>query len=291
MTEWSGPALMWREVDGPVQAEQAVAQGAAVAFTQKAPGREDPNQDSVFVCEVDRRRAVLSVADGAGGLPAGARASGLAVEAICAALRRRPEQGTLRSALIDGFEDANAAVLDLRLGAATTLAAVEIDGAEVRPYIVGDSAILVTGQRGRVKLLTVPQSAAGYAVEAGFLAPEEAIDHEQAAVVLNVVGDVDMRIELGSPLALAAFDTLLVASDGVYDNLTVEEIVEVIRKGPLEQAAQALAARCRARMLAPERGAPSKPDDLSFVLYRPQLPRRRMRKASSNAESSPAGNS
>jgi len=280
----SWPALTWCEVDGPELRALAVAGGKAVAFTQKGYWREDANQDAALVRALDERRGVLAVADGAGGLPAGARAAGLAVGAIGSALDEREADGSVRSALLDAFEAANAAVMDLRLGAATTLAVVEIDGTEVRPYHVGDSSILVTGQRGLVKLQTVSHSPTGYAVEAGFLEPEEALTHAEGALVLNVVGNADMRIDLGSPFELAPYDTVLVGSDGVFDNLTVEEVVEIIRHGPLEKVAQALADKCRARMHDPEPGAPSKPDDLTFVLYRRGRSRRRSAGAGGGSE-------
>lgn len=269
------PALCWCEVDGPQLRTVALAGGSAVVVTKKGPYRgEDANQDAALVRAVDDTRAVLAVADGAGGLPAGAKAARLAVDAIDRALDVADPQGSLRSSLLDAFERANAAVMDLKVGAATTLAAVEIDGDEVRPYHVGDSAIVVTGQRGRVKLQTVAHSPTGYLVEAGFLEPEQAHQHEETALVLNVVGSADMRIELGSALKLSRYDTVLVASDGVFDNVALDEAVELVRRGPLEAAGRALLALCERRMHSPEPGAPSKPDDCTFVLYRRGRPPR-----------------
>jgi serine/threonine protein phosphatase PrpC len=77
-----------------------------------------------------------------------------------------------------------------------------------------------------------------------------------------------MYIEIGSALEMAARDTLLVASDGLFDNLHTEEIVGICRKGQLASACRVLRGRCRERMLEPKEGQPSKPDDLSFILYR-----------------------
>ena len=42
-----------------------------------------------------------------------------------------------------------------------------------------------------------------------------------------------------------------------------------IRCGPLEEAARRLLEVAVQRMRSPVEGEPSKPDDLSFVLYRP----------------------
>jgi serine/threonine protein phosphatase PrpC len=85
-----------------------------------------------------------------------------------------------------------------------------------------------------------------------------------------MLGSNDMRIELGSALKLKPKDTVLLASDGLSDNLNSQEIVEIIRTGALEDAAQQLLSRVQRRMTVDE-GAekPSKPDDLTFILYRP----------------------
>lgn len=77
-----------------------------------------------------------------------------------------------------------------------------------------------------------------------------------------------MRIELGATVRLAPRDTIVVASDGLSDNLHVDEIVEHLRKGPLSRAVDDLAALGRRRMEAPTEGAPSKPDDLTFIAVR-----------------------
>jgi serine/threonine protein phosphatase PrpC len=83
-----------------------------------------------------------------------------------------------------------------------------------------------------------------------------------------VLGAPDMRIEVGSQLPIAPRDTLLLASDGLSDNLRTEEIVALLRTGPLEAACDRLAELARARMHAPGEGEPCKPDDLTFVAFR-----------------------
>ncbi len=80
-----------------------------------------------------------------------------------------------------------------------------------------------------------------------------------------------MRIEVGSSLPLARRDTLLLASDGLFDNLHFAEIVECVRKGPLDEVANQLAANSRRRMTEPADDQPSKNDDLTFVLFRRAL--------------------
>ena len=134
--------------------------------------------------------------------------------------------------------------------------------------------ILVVGQRGKIKLQTVSHSPVGYAVEAGVLDEKEALHHEDRHLVSNMLGLADMRIEVGSIVELAPRDTLLLASDGLFDNLHLDEIVDRVRKGPLTQVVQHLASDAAQRMTIPREGQPSKTDDLTFVAFRPVPPPR-----------------
>ena len=83
-----------------------------------------------------------------------------------------------------------------------------------------------------------------------------------------------MHIEIGPKIKLAAFDTLVVMTDGLSDNLHADEIIDRARKGPIFTAAQNLATKARARMDQPSENSPSKPDDLTFLLFRPRMPKR-----------------
>jgi protein phosphatase len=105
---------------------------------------------------------------------------------------------------------------------------------------------------------------------------DEAVQHDQRHVIFNVIGTQDMRVEIGPSLQLAARDTVLLASDGLFDNLFFDEIVEIIRMGPLADAADHLVAAARARMTGDgSDGHPCKPDDLTIVLFRPHPPKKK----------------
>jgi serine/threonine protein phosphatase PrpC len=211
------------------------------------------------------------VADGIGGTPAGQQASTVAVESIEEAMRQALKEGhDARWGILNGFERANERVLALGVGAGTTLTVAELSGRSVRVYHVGDSFVLVTGGRGKTKLQTIPHSPVGYGVESGLLDEKDAMHHEERHIVSNAVGSNDLRIDVGLPLDLAARDTLLVASDGLSDNLHTDEIVATVRKGPLRRAARRLAERALDRMKRAGEGDPSKPDDLTFVIFRPR---------------------
>jgi PPM family protein phosphatase len=252
---------------------QSLAAGEVAVFSCRSPGRDGSNEDCAAVLPFGEGSYVLAVADGLGGGRAGARASALAIDTLAAALKEaRREQWQLRTAVLNGIEQANQAIRALGIGAFTTLSAVEIADGSIRPYHVGDSMILLIGQRGRLKLQTVAHSPVGFAVESGLLDEGEAMHHKERHLVSNVLGAPDMRIEVGSQQPIAPRDTLLLASDGLSDNLRTEEIVALLRTGPLETACDRLAELARARMHTPGEGEPSKPDDLTFVAFRGQRP-------------------
>lgn len=243
--------------------------GQAVFFTARAPGKTTPNEDCLALLRFDEESGVLMVADGLGGLPAGSTASQLAIDSMTRVLQdAATDEIPLRDAILNGIEQANEAILQQASGMATTLAVIEIQGHTVRHYHVGDAMIMLTGQRGKMKAYTVSHSPVGYAVEAGMLDEQEAVHHEERHIVSNVVGATDMSISIGTTLQLATRDTLLLASDGLFDNIYMEEIVEIIRKGSLAKAAEKLVTLCQQRMQHPQEGYPSHADDLSFILYR-----------------------
>ena len=242
--------------------------GRVMLFSKRSPLKSTPNEDALAVIPTSATDAVLVVADGMGGLPGGRRSSALAVKAMARAI----EQGLrakeeLRTSILAGFESANKDVLDIKNGG-TTLAVAEIVGRRLRTYHVGDSVVLVTGRGGVKKLETIAHSPTGYAVESGMLDDDDALVHEDRHLITNAVGSAEMHIDVGSGLELAERDTVLLASDGLTDNLYLAEIVESVCKGRLDQAAERLLRRCEQRMREPESGHPCKPDDLSFILYR-----------------------
>jgi serine/threonine protein phosphatase PrpC len=173
-----------------------------------------------------------------------------------------------RAAILTGIELANEAIRGAGNGSATTLIAAEVGGATLRSYHVGDSELLVVGQRGKVRHKTLSHSPVGYAVASGMLDEKDALHHEERHVISNMLGAPDMRIELSSILPLAPRDTVVLGTDGLFDNLHTDEIVEIVRKGPLCEVAVTLAKRCDRRMRTPGEGKPSKPDDLTFILFR-----------------------
>lgn len=232
---------------------------------------ERGNEDGFLVLEAGPRQLVIAVADGLGGHDDGALAARTALTTLADTVQQCVDRGEadLREAILSGFDAANRAVLELRGNPATTLAVAEIDGQTLRTYHAGDSTILVTSQRGKTKLKTVDHSPVGYSIEAGLIDEAEAMHHEERHILSNMVGYDGMHIDLGPTLSLAARDTVLLATDGLFDNLHADEIVEIARKGSLSKSMTKLIEHTQARMTNPsDETLPSKPDDLTIISAR-----------------------
>ncbi|WP_297526960.1 PP2C family protein-serine/threonine phosphatase [Thiohalobacter sp.] len=252
-------------MEGPLR----FAGGCVALATRKSPAREGPNEDALAAVPLGSRDGVLILADGVGGCPAGRDASRLAVTTIAQAVAgldsQAPEQ--VRAAVLGGIEAANEVVLGLGSGAATTLAVVQIADGVAQSFHVGDSPILVTGQRGRIRQYVMAHSPTGYAAASGVVIEEDdpAWYAENRHLVSNIVGSRDMHMEIGPRIRLQARDTVLIASDGLTDNLPIEQVVERVRKGPIERALCGLMEETAAVMA----GDSGHPDDLTVILYRP----------------------
>lgn len=246
-----------------------VQQGTVVAFSRRCPGKQEPNDDSAVVIQTKGGALVLAVADGVGGAPLGHKASGIAVQCLAESLATASVSSDLRPAILNGIEKANEEILDMGTGAATTICVVEIDKRVARGYQVGDSMALFVGGQGTVKWKSLSHSPVGYALESGMLAEEDAMHHDQRHIVSNLVGSRTMHIEIGPAIELAPRDTVLLASDGLFDNLHISEICGLARRGQPQHRVNAMLELTGQRMNDFTSNCPGKPDDLTVVLLAP----------------------
>lgn len=243
--------------------------GQVAVFGRPSPDKDTDNEDSMAVLSVHDTMTVLAVADGLGGSREGKEASATAVRCLRDALvTASAQRSSPRTAVLNGLEQANRDIIARGMGSATTIVVATITGRFLRTYHVGDSGLLQIGQRGRIKQQTVAHSPVGFAQASGMLSEEEALHHAQRHYVSNTLGVAEMSIEVGPALQLDRRDTVVLASDGLFDNLRIDEIVARARAGPLDQCAERLQATALHRMATPFTSQPSKPDDLSFLLFR-----------------------
>jgi serine/threonine protein phosphatase PrpC len=239
----------------------------ASVFSQRSPEKETPNEDATVVIPLDEETAVFAVADGCGGQRGGELASSLALKCLADSIAKETDRSNLRLAIMDGIDHANRLIQELKIGAACTIAVAEFQKGWVRTYHVGDSQLLLISNRGRVRYQSVSHSPVGFAVEAGLLEPEQAIRHDDRHVISNFLGYQEMRMEIGPCLEMGSRDTLIIGSDGLFDNLFEKEVIEVMRKGRLATSLQSLTDAASERMRG-QGDSPCKPDDLSVIAVR-----------------------
>lgn len=243
--------------------------GITAIYSCASPSDDKPNQDQAAIFPISTDSVVLIVADGAGGHADGDSASTRVITEVKKTINASLKNGgELREAILSGIENANRSIIENINGAASTVAIVEIQNGSIRTYHAGDTEVLVTGLRGKIKHQILKHSPVGYAEEAGLLDESQAIMHEERHIVSNILGFDDMHITVSTSTRLNSHDTLIVATDGLFDNLQKEEIIEIIRKGPLHKCAGSLIEKVNNRMNEPKTDEPSKYDDMSFVLFR-----------------------
>ncbi len=246
-----------------------VSAGHMAVLCRRCPDKIEPNDDSAAFIQTASGAIVMVIADGVGGCPLGYKASAIAVETIIEQVESVEPFCDLRPAILDGIERANREILDLGIGAATTLAVVEIQDRIARAYQVGDSMTLIIGQRGSLKWKSMAHSPVGYAIESGMLDEAEAMHHDERHVVSNLVGSRSMHIEIGPTRLLAPKDSVIVGSDGLFDNLHVAEVISLAKNGKPQNRIAALTDLATRRMNEHVDGQPGKPDDLAVLIYTP----------------------
>jgi len=247
-----------------------IANGSIAMCSSRSPDKTTQNEDAIAVIPVSENSSVLVVADGAGGMRGGEQASAIAIESLVDAVKESSKNNTnLRDAILNGIERANAKIMALGIGAATTISVVEQVGMTIRTYHVGDSEIIIMGQRGRLIHQTIPHSPVGYALEAGLINADEAMHHAERHYVSNILGNAEMHIAIGPSITLAKYDTVLLSSDGLTDNFSLDTIVNIARKGRLSATIRKLFKQTLAHMQPQEELLDYKPDDLSIIAFRP----------------------
>jgi serine/threonine protein phosphatase PrpC len=140
----------------------------------------------------------------------------------------------------------------------------------IRTLHVGDSKLVIIGGRGKLKYETIGHNLFEISTDSGLIDYINAEVEVPSNVVTNMIGDSHFRLDLSTKMELAPNDTVLLGSDGLYDNIGMDEICELCKLSSTLEIASAIQARCNERMNnpLPDQVGLSKPDDLSFILFR-----------------------
>ncbi len=196
-----------------------------------------PNNEDTFVA--DRERDLYLVADGMGGQEAGEMASGLAAEIIPRVVQDRLAQKEApRDAVQHALAEANAAIIHAgrnqpagrRMGTTAVIAVRQAGTFYVAG--LGDSRAYLI-RRGKVDQLTVDHSVAMALELNGTLTPEQARNSPWQHVLYRFLGCAEMNegAEV-RPFIPEDGDRLLLASDGLTNHVTPDDLCQGVRQFP-----------------------------------------------------------
>ncbi len=197
---------------------------------QDSFGFADPN-DNKFIAHAG---FLAIVCDGMGGMEYGDAASRTAVRAFLDAYRRKSPSESIPDALLRSVREANGRVLDLASslglieGIGTTLVAAALQDRYLYFISVGDSA-LFHATANDLRMLNRPHVFANIldaAVAKGTMSPNDAANHPERESLTSYIGaqnleEIDRNTD---PILLADNDAVLLASDGLFKTLTIDEM-------------------------------------------------------------------
>lgn len=248
--------------------EQEFLSGKVAYFATKKPESETENQDCLGVIPISNDTGILVLADGLGGHKGGGQASKVAIESFVQTITpSKLEKFSLRELVLQAIENANTKVIELGIGAGTTLVVAEINKGKARFYSVGDSSVQLVGGKGLLKYKNIEHSPTGFGQVAGMLNEEEALNHEESNILLNALGEEAIGIELSSTVSLSDRDIILLSSDGLTGNIQSGDLLAEITKGDLADRLKKITDMAREQMTKED--SFGSPDDLSVILYRP----------------------
>lgn len=186
------------------------------------------SDDSLFIIEKENK-LLVGVADGAGGHPRGADAS----IAIASSLEKDFTENTNMD-LIRSLRNANQAVLDLKCGARSTLNFALIEDESYLNLNVGDSELLHWNTKKRCIFKSTPQTTPGLLFKAEEIDSEENLEHPLRSQVYHLLGDLNLTCESSIITDLKQGHGLLIASDGIHDNYTAEDLIEAFSGSEFE---------------------------------------------------------
>jgi protein phosphatase len=213
---------------------------------------------------------LFCVADGLGGYEHGRLASSIAIRSVARILMEgvflrlldmesNEESRPLDELISNAFESANHSVFELAQGGATTLtAALMLDDKLVIGHVGDTRAYFIHDEE--IEVLTHDHSLVQRLVESGTLSEEEAQESPHRSVLWNAMGKTeDPRVDV-SYHAIIPDAYLLLCSDGLWDVVEEEEIIQTVTKTSNPQVACDILVRT-----ANDEGGP---DNVTVILVR-----------------------
>lgn len=191
------------------------------------------NEDFAFYLEKEDFK-VYVVADGMGGHNAGEVASKMAVMEIVDYIEKKFSDDTKENLIIKSIENANEKIFNFSktaenlYGMGTTVTACLLTKSFIHIANVGDSSCLAV-KNGNIKKITKDHSLVQELVDSGSISEKEAVNHPKKNIITRALGTSSKVSVDVFPLNNNEYDMYILCSDGLTNELTSEEILEVIK--------------------------------------------------------------
>jgi PPM family protein phosphatase len=240
-------------------------------FSTPYSGFKGGNQDCMGFVQTSPGTEVLFVADGAGGMANGDKASALAVQTLTRSLRKN-KSPDLSAAILSAVFKCQEELMKWTPSTGTTLTIAEVKRNRVRVYHCGDSEMLLTTGEGEILYQTVSHSPTGYLQAAGALSSRNALIHPERSFISNFLGaEKNFYLQVSPWLPFQKDACLILASDGLFDNLSLVQVQKIIQlNGVPEAIATVLVERATQQMdrAVARLTRQGKADDLSLMILK-----------------------
>jgi PPM family protein phosphatase len=239
-------------------------------FTQKG-FEKNRNDDALLIYPINPHTLVLAIVDGVGSAAHGDKAALFFLSQLKSALSQttgKTDLEQLRTIILNTLIRAHEELSALP-GHLTTATLCVLHHDTMQVYQVGDSGLMLCGQRGKLKYHTTFQSPVGYALASGLFTQAQANAHPENHFVTHLLGaGENTNIEMSTPMHLAPYDSILLATDGLFDNVVFTDLAEQIRKGEHQTVSGQLTEMVQTQKNSLSGKHFKKDDDISFILCR-----------------------
>lgn len=204
------------------------------------------NQDALLIAQ---HESLVVIADGAGGHNAGEVASRMVVEGVTKRLKEKPVPVSDGQLGIQGYfvqllQRINAQVFERSASnqeyykMATTAIVVYLNETENLAYIfhVGDSRAYLL-RDGEIMQITEDHTYVNELLKLGQVSKEEALEHPRRHMITRAIGGKNtVKIDIHK-IRYSTDDIFVLCTDGLYNEVTDEEIRKIVAGQPDMQAA------------------------------------------------------
>ena len=211
--------------------------------------KREKNEDSWnIILDADGNPVGFVVADGMGGYLAGEEASRIAVQEISSMVMECVEAKdipTMHEIINNRIEAINRQIMEYSsrslggMASGTTLSIGIVKGQELFIAHIGDGRVYLI-RDSMIRPITQDHTYVAELVKGGIISSNEALTHPEKNKITRALGFSENYLPDFYRETINENDIFVFCTDGLYEHLSDEEILEIVRKGPIEEASSEL---------------------------------------------------